>query len=144
MARYALVEGEEFGVPMLSYFVCDKFTVTTCDSFDHVHGSSPSGTYNNHYNLIKIYHCLYHLEPYNINHDTVMTFFYPHNCSSKLNKLTEELQPQERKALSCQKICLVGNILMPDGSIVSISWAGGLLFSLCWQWPKDDVSITMC
>ena len=78
MLNFAFVEGEEFGVPMLSHFVYDKFTVTACDSFDLVDGSLPSGTYNNHYNAIMIYHYLNHLESYNNNPDmTVITFFLP-------------------------------------------------------------------
>lgn len=76
LAHYAFVEGEEFGVPMLSHFVYDKFTVTACDSFDLVDGSLPSGTYNNHYNAVMIYHYLYHLESYN-NPDMTVNFFLP-------------------------------------------------------------------
>ena len=74
LTHYAFVEGEEFGVPMLSHFVYDKFAVTACDGFDLVDGSLPSGTYNNHYNAVMIYHYLYHLESYN-NPDMTVNFF---------------------------------------------------------------------
>ena len=48
LAHYTFRQGEDLGVPILSQFVKENFTIAAFDNFDHTDRSSRSGMLSNH------------------------------------------------------------------------------------------------